>query len=110
MMTNAQNNPQLPEQIRQTQFVQLKVAGQGGVSATGLGKNPAEFIQFSCPVNALGVELRVIIWADETQIVMFNPITWQVVQRFTQTNTGINPAPGCQYWVSLDTSNKSIST
>ncbi|NOH99795.1 hypothetical protein F0241_01495 [Vibrio kanaloae] len=109
-MTNAQNNPQLPEQIRQTQFVQLKVAGQGGVSATGLGKNPAEFIQFSCPVNALGVELRVIIWADETQIVMFNPITWQVVQRFTQTNTGINPAPGCQYWVSLDTSNKSIST
>lgn len=109
-MTNARNIRQIPEQIRQTQVVQLQVAGQGGVSAAGRGKSSAEFIQFACPVKALGVELRVFVWQDETQIVMFNTITWQVVQRFTQTNIGINPDPGCQYWVSLDTNNRSIST
>ncbi|SHO54341.1 cysteine dioxygenase [Vibrio quintilis] len=109
-MKNAQNNQQIPKRIRQTEVVKLQVAGQGGVSAAGQGKRPADFIQFACPVKATGVELRVIVWPDETQIVIFNTITWQVVQRFTQTNIGINPDPGCQYWVSLDTSNRSIST
>lgn len=109
-MTNAQNNQQTIERLKQPQIVQLQVAGQGGVSARGYGQSPAENIQFACLVQQLNMELRVCIWPGETQIVMFNAITSQVIRRFTQTSVGINPDPSCQYWVSLDTSNKCIST